>query len=57
VAEIDGRTGDVPLLQELWRRPGHNQPLRWTGRRSKLEERFESAGVEWSPPQSEDGQP
>jgi pilus assembly protein CpaF len=57
VAEIDGREGDVPRLQELWRRPRHDQPLRWTGRRSKLEERFESAGVEWSAPPSEDAQP
>jgi Flp pilus assembly CpaF family ATPase len=55
VAEIDGREGDVPRLQDLWCRSGHNQPMRWTGRRSKLQERFESAGVEWTPPSSEDG--
>jgi pilus assembly protein CpaF len=53
VAEIDGREGDVPRVQELWRRPAHDQPLRWTGRRSKLEERFDAAGVDWSAPTSE----
>jgi Flp pilus assembly CpaF family ATPase len=53
VAEIDGREGDVPRLQDLWCRSSHNRPMRWTGRRSKLQERFESAGVEWTPPSSE----
>ena len=54
VAEIDGCEGDVPRIQELWRRPRHDQRLRWTGLRSKLEERFESAGVEWDAPAEED---
>jgi pilus assembly protein CpaF len=57
VAEIDGREDEVPRLQELWCRPGHDQRLRWKGRHSKLEERFESAGVDWSPPPTEDHQP
>ena len=57
VAEIDGREGDVPRLQELWLRPRHDQALHWTRRRSKLEERFESAGVDWSPPSAGDGEP
>jgi Flp pilus assembly CpaF family ATPase len=55
VAEIDGREGDVPRLQELWHRPRHDQPLLWKGRRSKLDDRFESAGVEWTPPSPEEG--
>ena len=50
VAEIEGREGDVPRLQELWKRPRYDQPLRWKGRRSKLEERFEAEGIEWNPP-------
>ena len=56
VAEIDGREGEVPRLQELWRRPRHDQALRWTGRRSKLEERFQAAGVEWTPPMVVEGE-
>ena len=56
VAEIDGREGEVPRLQELWRRDGPHERLRWTGRRSKLEERFQAAGVEWTPPMVVEGE-
>lgn len=57
VAEIDGREGEVPRLQELWRRDEPNDSLRWTGRRSKLEDLFEAAGVEWSPPEAPEEEP
>ena len=57
VAEIDGREGEVPRLQELWRRDGPHERLRWTGRRSKLEERFQAVGVEWTPPTIVEGEP
>ena len=57
VAEIDGREGEVPRLQELWRRDGPHERLRWTGRRSKLEERFQAVGVEWTPPTVVEGEP
>ena len=56
VAEIDGREGEVPRLQELWRRDGPHERLRWTGRRSKLEERFQAVGVEWTPPMVVEGE-
>lgn len=50
VAEVDGLEGTTLRLLELWKRPGADQPLAWTGRRPKALEHFAAEGVSYALP-------